>query len=134
MLIPPSALIRTMPCKGRGNIAYPLGLSERWLLVRLTAHFERVSGSGTDVASMTLDLRLATYPECEARLDTLSGTAGTGVGVGQDVNFRVSALECADWTFEPDESIVVNWTNPDATEIEWGLYVMLCPASAVRWS
>ena len=107
---------------GTGNIQVPIKPGYSFALLYIRCHFRRLSGSGTDVANMTIDLDSFRGDDFDVRMLTL-----TSVGVAADVNLRV-VEEIDHWTFDNDDCLTVNWTNPEiGGEIAWGLEVGIRP-------
>lgn len=117
------ATIKIFADSGRQSMAVPFALPERFIFVWVRAHFIRESGSGTDTATMYLDLISRNGVNHNTRLLPI-----TGAGVSVDVFARIHPDEYQDWTFEKGDRIQFNWTNPDSDEISWGIEVALAPA------
>lgn len=109
MILTPSELQFLEPASGYGDIAYAIGQSKRWVLGMLRVHFRRAGGTGTEVATMTLDIDSDRGQDWDCRLFTLTPDVGNGV----DVNLCPTQSELPRWTFEPYHKLVVNWVNPD---------------------
>jgi hypothetical protein len=103
---------------GSGNMQVSLRPGGRFVVVFVRCHFRRTTGSGTDVATFTMDLDSDLGPDFDVRLLTQSSA---GVSADVHARFDVDTLDC--WTFGDSDSLTFNWTNPDAGEINWGLTV-----------
>lgn len=103
---------------GTGNIQVPMRPGFRFVLVFVRCHFRRTTGSGTDVAAFTMDLDSDLGTDFDTRLLTQSSA---GVSADVHARFDVDTRDC--WTFNDKEGLTFNWTNPDPTEINWGLTV-----------
>ena len=111
----------TVRAEGLGDIAVSLKQPQLASLQLLRVHFRRLSGTGTDTASLTLDVDSHKGAGFDTRLKTI-----TGAGVSADVNMRIPRDELDAWTIGSRDALQVNWTNPDALgEIAWGLEAWL---------
>jgi len=113
----------TKTATGNGDIDNALGLDRKFRLVFVRCHF--AGGSGK--APLTVSVDSAAGAEYDARLFTIAKA-----GAGRDVNFRLSAEESAEpspWTFQAGDAVRVQWSNPDAGNIIWGLEVGLAIAT-----
>jgi hypothetical protein len=108
---------------GTGNIDATFSLDVRFRLVFVRCHF-----TGTQVrAPLTISLDAAAGASYDVTLFTIRRA-----GPGRDVNFRIAAEESLDpsaWTFQAGDALRVQWANPDAGNIAWGLQVGLAMAS-----
>lgn len=115
------AMLPVQRARGTGDIAVSYRPGVRFALAYLKVHFLRLSGSGTEVAAMTVDVanQAGTYLDA-AYNHRIKRIASAGVSF--DVFIRAEDTEIEKLVFEPDQCIRVNWTNPETTnEIEWGL-------------
>lgn len=103
---------------GSGNMQVSLRPGGRFAIVFVRCHFRRTAGSGTDTASFTMDLDSDLGTDFDVRLLTQSAA---GVGADVHARFDVDTLDC--WTFGNADGLTFNWTNPDPSEINWGLTV-----------
>jgi hypothetical protein len=108
---------------GSGNIDATFGLDRKFRLIYVRAHF--AGGAGTAPLNLSLDSGMGAAND--AKLFTV-----TQAGTGKDVNLRVQGADLVDpspWTFQADDRIRIQWTNPDAANMTWGLEVGLALAS-----
>ena len=115
--------VQTQTATGTGHIAETLSVDRRFRLVFVRCHFS--GGAGTSALSISV------ASGAGAAFDTKLFTI-LQAGTGSDVNFRVSADELSEpsaWSFQAGDAIRVNWTNPDAGNMTWGLEVGLALAS-----
>jgi hypothetical protein len=103
---------------GTGNMQVSLRPGGKFVVVFVRCHFRRLAGSGTDTATLTMDLDSDLGTDFDVRLLTQSAA---GVAADVHARFDVDTLDC--WTFKDEEALTFNWTNPDPGEIAWGLTV-----------
>lgn len=100
---------------GSGDIDHAFRLERAFRLVFVRCHFSGTAGRNP----LTLSHDSAAGAAFDAELFTLRR-----VGVGRDVNFRLSAEETAEpsaWTFQAGDAVRVRWVNPASGNITWGL-------------
>jgi hypothetical protein len=108
---------------GSGDINHAFGLGCKFRLVYVRCHFVGTPGT----APLHLSLDSATGSAYDARLFTI-----TQAGVDHDVHLRIGRGDTGEpsaWTFQADDSLRVQWTNPDNGNITWGLEMGLTIAS-----
>ncbi len=108
---------------GSTDIDATFGLDRKFRLAFVRCHFSGNPGT----AALTLSMDAASGSAYDTHLFTV-----TKAGTGHDVNFRITAEESAEpspWTFQADDRLHVEWTNPDSGNITWGLEVGLAVAS-----
>lgn len=119
-------LLRSVVSKsatGVTHIGHTFSLDRKYRLVFVRCHFSGTSG--------TADFAIS--------LDSVNGSnfdtglfSVTNVGVGNDVHMRIGdgdTSEPSAWTFQVNDAIRIDWTNPDPGNITWGLEVGLVLAS-----
>jgi len=115
------------------------GLDEPYVLVFIRATVDRVSGSaGSDTAaSLYLKVDSGRLGGDDPSLmltgpydHTLYEFENFGPADTTSVNFRLTVDERTGWLFQAGDRLVLEWTNPDATDVYWGIEVGLAPASA----
>jgi hypothetical protein len=100
---------------GSANMDSTFSMDRHFRLVYLRCHF--AGGSGTAPLAIALDSGLG------SAYDAILFTVSAG-GTGSDIHFRVGgsdAQEPSAWTFQSDDSLRVQWTNPDSGDMTWGL-------------
>jgi len=108
---------------GTGNIDHTFGLDRKFRLVFVRCHFSGTLG----ISPLTLSVASASGTTYDTRLSTI-----IKAGTNRDVNLRICADELEEpssWTFQPGDSVRVQWTNPDSGSITWGLEVGLAIAT-----
>lgn len=108
---------------GSGDINETFGLDRRYRLVYVRCHF----AGGTGVASLSISVDSGAGAAYDTCLFTL-----TQAGTGNDVHLRIGGGdtgEPAAWTFQSDDDLHIEWTNPDTGNMTWGLEVGLALAS-----
>ena len=108
---------------GSGDIDETFGLDRRYRLIFIRCHF--VGGTGTAPFRISVDSGAGSA--YDTRLFTL-----TQAGAGRDVHLRIGGGdtdEPAAWTFQGDDDLRIEWTNPDSGNMTWGLEVGLALAS-----
>ncbi len=108
---------------GTENINAIFKLDIRFRLAFVRCHFIGTSAT----APMTIALDALAGVSYDATLFTI-----TRAGVARDINLRIPAEESTDpspWTFQAGDAGRIQWTNPDPTNITWGLQVGLAIAS-----
>ncbi len=116
-------VVLTKTASGSGDMDKLFSLARRFRLVYVRCHFS----GGIGLTPMTIELDSVAGSVYDAVLFTL-----VRVGVGRDVNFRISVEESADpspWTFESGSQLRIRWTNPDSGNMTWGVSVGLANAS-----
>jgi hypothetical protein len=103
---------------GSGNMQVSLRPGGRFAVVFVRCHFRRLSGTGTDTASFTMDLDSDLGTAFDVQL-----LAGLTAGVGTDINRRFTIETLDNWIFADRDALTFNWTNPDPGEVEWGLTI-----------
>jgi|GEM_PF-2027036 len=116
-------VVNSQTATGNGDINNTFELERKFRLVFVRCHFS--GGAGTADLHISVDHSAgATY---DTRLATVSAI-GTGTDasytVGNDVNSQPSP-----WTFQIDDAVRIEWTNPDPGNMTWGLEVGLALAS-----
>ena len=114
--------VSVQTASGTGDIDHFFGLNHRFRLVFIRAHFTGTSG----VNALVLSLDAAAGSAFDTTLFTV-----LQAGVNRDVNLRITGADLADpspWTFQAGDRLRLQWTNPDAGNITWGLEVGLSPA------
>lgn len=114
--------------RGSGNIdvnVYAASDLRRWFPVYLRLHFidltaTAVVKAATLTVSVAADWREPTTVEMP--WDTVLLEID-GVGLGQDVFYRIEEPEEAHWVIAAGEAVNFAWTNPDTDKIGWGLEV-----------
>ena len=120
--MPATGPTREYAANGGGDMSFPIRPGQRFRLSYIRAHFRRLTGTGTDVANLTIDLNSVRGDDFDVKLATFSS-----VGIAADVHFRVNDEESSQWEFGDGDELTFNWTNPDATEIRWGIVVGVIP-------
>jgi hypothetical protein len=113
----------TQFASGTGDIGETFGLDRKFRLVFIRCHFS--GGSGT--AAFRLSVDAVAGAAFDTRLFTISQA-----GVNKDVNLRIGGGDAVDpspWTFRADDSLRIEWMNPDSGTMNWGLEVGLALAS-----
>lgn len=93
--------------------AWRLSDFDLWSLVFVRVRWDRMSGSGTDTASFTANIKHADEALFDLTLHTIAGA-----GVGSDVFLRVPKEERDQFTFTNRDQPSLIWTNADAN-IRW---------------
>jgi hypothetical protein len=104
---------------GSGNIDVLFGLDRKFRLVFVRGHF--VGGAGTAGLAIVLDSGLGSAHDTKLFTVSIAGT-------GTDVHLRLDGADSQDpspWTFQPDDRLRVQWTNPDSANMTWGVEVGL---------
>ena len=108
---------------GTGDIDETFGLDQRYRLVFVRCHF--AGTAGTSALSIAVDSGSGTAYDATLFTVSLAGTS-------KDVNLRLGGEESSEpaaWTFQSDDTVRIQWTNPDSGNITWGLEVGLSLAS-----
>ena len=108
---------------GSGDIDQTFSLDRKYRLVFIRCHFSGSSGTAAFAISIDSAAGLA-YDTC---LFTI-----TQAGTNKDVHLRIGQGDTGEpsaWTFQPDDGVRIQWTNPDSGNITWGLEVGLALAS-----
>ncbi len=108
---------------GSGNIDHTFDLDCKFRLVFIRCHFSGTSGT----ASFGISVDSASGPAYDTRLFTI-----TQAGKDEDVHLRIGEGDTGEpsaWTFQADDAVRIEWTNPDSGNITWGLEVGLAIAS-----
>ena len=108
---------------GSGDIDETFGLNRKYRLVYIRCHF----AGGTGTASLHVSVDSGVASAYDTRLFTV-----TQAGTGSDVHLRMGggdSGEPAAWTFQGDDHLRIEWTNPDGGNMTWGLEVGLAMAS-----
>lgn len=110
--------IRIQPIEGSGNIASGVFSDRWWMPLFVRGHFKRTGGSGTETATLTLDVESWRGSTFNTRLGSI-----TAAGNGGDVKWRIlkDDLDCFNFLMEPRDKVLLNWTNPDSPEIYLGV-------------
>jgi hypothetical protein len=114
--------VTTKSATGTGDIGATAQLGERYRLAFVRCHFTGSAGTAPFHVSVDSGKGVAH----DARLFTV-----TVAGTGNDVHLRViepAGNGPSPWTFQPDDSVRIDWTNPDPGNITWGLEIGLAPA------
>lgn len=122
MVISPSR-IHILPIEGSGNLASGMQSSNLWHPLFVRGHWRRISGSGTETATLTFDILSSRGPNFSTRIFTI-----TGAGNGGDVNWGVTADDLASYRYlmEKNDQVILNWTNPDSPELYVGVLLGWC--------
>ena len=102
---------------GSADIDVVFSLDRKYRLVFIRCHFSGGSGTASFVISIDSGLGSA----YDVRLFTV-----TKAGTSEDVHLRIAdgdAQEPSAWTFKEDDSLRIQWTNPDSGNMTWGLEV-----------
>ncbi len=116
-------LVVSSTATGSGDIDHLFKLDRSFRLVFVRCHYTGTIGK----APMTLSLSSTNGTAYDVLLYTLMR-----VGVGGDVNFRITAEESqppSSWTFQAGDQLRIQWVSPDSGNITWGLQVGLAIAS-----
>ena len=108
---------------GSGDMNETFGLDRRYRLVFVRCHF--AGGTGTTSFSISVDSGAGSAHDTHLFTVMQAGT-------GNDVHLRIGggdAGEPAAWTFQGDDDLRIEWTNPDSGNMTWGLEVGLALAS-----
>ena len=108
---------------GTGDINETFGMDRKFRLVFLRCHFT----GGTGTASLHIAVDSAAGSDYDTRLFTI-----TQAGIGKDAHLRIDSSTAPDpspWTFQAGDALRIEWTNPDAGTMGWGLEVGLSLAS-----
>ena len=108
---------------GSGDIDHTCSLDRRFRLVFIRCHF----GGGAGTAAFVISLDSGNGIAYDARLFTISQA-----GVNKDVHLRIGGDgtgEPSAWTFQAEDALRIQWTNPDDGNMTWGLEVGLALAS-----
>jgi len=108
---------------GSGNIDATYFLDRKFRLVFVRCHF--VGGLGTAPFVISIDSGLGAA--LDARLFTI-----TLAGKDKDVHLRIEGADRDDpspWTFQADDRVRIQWTNPDSGNMTWGVEVGLSLAA-----
>jgi len=108
---------------GSGDIDHTFSLNRKYRLVFIRCHFSGSSGT----AAFTISVDSASGSAYDACLFTI-----TQAGTNNDVHLRIGqgdTDEPSAWTFQSDDGVRIQWTNPDSGNITWGLEVGLALAS-----
>lgn len=121
--MPATGPVYEIAANGGGDMSVPVRPGYKFQVSYIRAHFRRLSGTGTDVATLTADLDSWRDEDHDVRLASFAS-----VGVGTDVHFRVNDEEASQWVFESGDGLTFNWANPDtAGEIRWGIVIGVFP-------
>jgi len=116
-------LVVSRVATGTGDINQLFKLDRSFRLVFVRCHYTGTTGK----APMILSLSAASGVAYNTQLFTMMR-----VGLSADVNLRITAEESqppSPWTFQTGDQLRIQWTNPDAGNITWGLEVGLAIAS-----
>lgn len=113
----------TQTASGSGDIAQTFGLDRKYRLVFVRCHFS----GGTGTAAFMLGVDSDAGASFDTRLFTIMQA-----GTNKDVHLRIdggAVLDPSPWTFQSNDKISVDWTNPDSGTMNWGLEIGLVLAS-----
>lgn len=113
----------TKAATGSANIDQVFSLERKYRLVFVRCHFTGSAGT----AAITISVDSASGSAYDALLFTV-----TQAGTNKDVHLRIGEGDTGEpsaWTFQANDSIRIEWTNPDSGNITWGLEVGLALAS-----
>ncbi len=113
----------TKAATGSADIDQMFALDRKYRLVFIRCHFAGTAGS----AAMTVSVDSGSGSAYDTQLFTV-----TQAGTNNDVNLRIGegdTDEPSAWTFQANDTIRIQWTNPDSGNITWGLEVGLALAS-----
>lgn len=119
-------LLRSVVSKtatGITNIGHTFSLDRKYRVVFVRCHFSGAPGT----ADLTISLDSLNGSAFDTRLFSV-----LDVGVDNDVHLRIGdgdTIEPSAWTFQVNDAIRIDWTNPDSGNITWGLEVGLVLAS-----
>jgi len=116
------ATVVRQTASGSNDIDAMFGLDRKFRLVFLRAHFS--GGEGTSPLKISLDSGAGAA--FDVRLFTV-----LLAGQDKDVNLRIEHAENvgpSPWTFQADDVLRVQWTNPDSGVMSWGVEVGLSVA------
>ena len=113
----------TKTATGTGDIDQVFSLDRKYRVVFIRCHFVGNSGS----AAFAVSVDSAAGSAYDTRLFTI-----TQAGTNKDVHLRIGGGDTGEpsaWTFQPDDGVRIQWTNPDSGNITWGLEVGLALGS-----
>jgi len=113
----------TQTASGSGDMDETFALDRKFRLVFVRCHFS----GGTGTAAIHIGVDSAAGSSFDTRLFTV-----TQAGTNKDVHLRVdggAAVDPSPWTFQPNDAVRIEWTNPDSGTMSWGLEVGLALAS-----
>ena len=102
--------------------------ADRFLLVFIRITTERIQGTpGSDTAGLAIKVDNVLGPQYDHTLKTIEGIGPTGIA---SFPLRFTDEERSQWVFKRGDVIVLEWTNPDAGDIRWGVEVGLADAAS----
>lgn len=113
----------TKAATGSANIDQVFSLERKYRLVFVRCHFAGSSGT----AALTISVDSASGSAYDALLFTV-----TRAGTNKDVHLRIGEGDTGEpsaWTFQANDALRIQWTNPDSGNITWGVEVGLALAS-----
>lgn len=113
----------TRTASGTGNINESFSLDRKFRLVFIRCHFS----GGTGTAAFRISVDSAAGAAFDARLFTIMQA-----GTNRDAHVRIdggAVVDPSPWTFQPNDAVRIEWTNPDSGSMSWGLEVGLSLAS-----
>ena len=113
----------TKTATGSGDINHTFALDGKYRLIFARCHFAGSAGT----AAFTLSVDSGDGSAYDTRLFTI-----TSAGTDRDVHLRIGSGDTGEpsaWTFQLNDSLRIQWVNPDSGNITWGLEVGLAPAS-----
>lgn len=123
------------PAFGSGNMDVTFRLDDetaKVVLVFARCHFQE---GGTVLATTKLaDLTIKSDSDPDGSFGVKHNTRLekiVGVGLNEDMNYRVAMDKASHWTLQPGWGFQFEWTNPDDTDLTWALEVGLVPVSMV---
>lgn len=110
---------------GDSDMAFRVGANALWRFVSLRVHFSGSVAGGNDLKIVHMTRNDEQDFEYDAELFRQLNV-GNRIDVGQsDVFVRSQRDEIDAWTFEPDESLIINWENSNPGLIAWGAVVTM---------
>lgn len=92
------------------------GKAEPWVLSWMRIHFGGTGSGTTAPVYIKVDSRLGPYHDT-----VLNVQKGQATAADADIFLRIERDEYEKWTFQDGDVIVVEWTNPDADNLTWGI-------------
>lgn len=108
---------------GTGDLDEAISMDRSFRLIFIRCHFSGTSGA----APFDISVDSGSGPAYDAGLFAVDGA-----GVDNDVHLRIGPSDNAEpsaWTFQANDAVRIQWTNPDSGNITWGLEVGLAGTS-----